>query len=97
MGRGSGYVIPPHMQTLSTASLRPNCDTLTARSASTSTYDVPPHTCGLCGGMAMTAAMIGYFIFVDACLRWIAILALLPLLYASNGNDPWSLTNKFPG
>jgi hypothetical protein len=45
----------------------------------------------------MTAALIGYFIFVDACLRWIAILALLPLRYASNGNDPWSLTDKFPG
>ena len=38
-----------------------------------------PRTCGLCGGAAATAALIGYFLYIDA--------RLLPLRCASSGND----------
>jgi hypothetical protein len=32
--------------------------------------------------------MINYFLYIDAQLRWIDAPTLLPLHYASSGNDP---------
>jgi hypothetical protein len=47
------------VQTLVAAYLGPDRKTLAARGASTPVYNVPPHMCGLRGGAATTAALIG--------------------------------------